>query len=357
MTKKKIIKLITVLGVLLCSSCLMDENDEIGIMGYLQDDSGNPLSDVSISYRNALISVQSDSSGVFSIAQPKTLYVTFKKPGYRTVITRINNFSEEASYDLKKITLNAISDISNSDKEVSVSTDPKFKNFKIVGTVSNSLKEPLKNVAVSLIDSTRESYARINDGQFNFRILENQISINKSGFKKLLIESPVYAKEAQKIVLMDSTDKTGIYILKSGKYIPLPRTKLKYKSQEKIGRVLWGGDFAYNITDFFFPKDIKEFKIADESTLRFMIFEPEFSSNLFEVQSEEGYICTANYKMSTSPFPSSKKEPLSIDEVYPPKYSTGVPQSPKIIEFKPSKRNVNYVFVNSKNKMGYYFTH
>jgi len=335
----------------------MDKNHETGIMGYLQDDLGNPLSDVSISYRNALISVQSDSIGGFSIAQPKTIYVTFKKPGYCTVTTRINNFSEEASYDLKKITLNAISDISNSDKEVSIDTDARFKNFEIVGTVSNSLKEPLKNVAVSLIDSTRNSYARTNNGQFNFRILENQISIHKNGFKKLLIASPSYNKESQKIVLMDSTEKTGIYILKSGKYIPLPRIKLRYRSQKKTGRILWGGNFSYNITDFFFNKDSKEFKIPDESTLRLLIFEPEFSSNLFEVQSEDGYICTANYKMSTSPFPSSKKEPLLVDEVYPPKYSTGVAQSPKIIEFKPTKRNVNYVFVNSQNKMGYYFTH
>ena len=144
-------------------------------------------------------------------------------------------------------------------------------------------------------------------------------------------------------------------MIKSGKYISLPQTKLSYESEEKIGSVLWGGNFAYNITDFFYPNKVKEFKIETDSILRFITYEPSFSSKLFKAENEDKYLCTVNYKLSSSPFPATNS--VAVNIIYPPKYSRHTVDEPKIIEFTPTSTNSNYAFVNSKNKKGYYFTY
>lgn len=357
MTKKKIITLFILLGCIIFSSCISDEVEERGIIGHLQDEQGHPLNDVSISYQNSLINVQTDATGNFEMNKPRTLIIDFKKEGYQTLSTKINNFSEEAFYDFKAITLKKTSSSAATYKDISLSTDSKFSNLKFYGTVLNSFGQPLKDVHITLIDSTVQTYSMKGEGNFELKIFDNPISIEKEGFRKLQINQNYYEKEKQNITLLETNNKSGIYVLKEGKYIALPKTKLIYKSEEKIGSVLWGGNFAYNITDFYYPKNAKEFKIDNDSVVRFLIFEPEFSSGLFEAQNEDGYLGTADYKLSQTPLPTSKTELLPITEMYPPKNSANSFDAPKIIDFKPSSRNKKYVFVNSKDKTGYYFSY
>ncbi|CAM4059347.1 carboxypeptidase-like regulatory domain-containing protein [Flavobacterium antarcticum] len=357
MTKKIIITIFILLSIISLSSCTSNDKEESGVTGSVVDESGIPLNDVSISYRNSLITVKTDAVGAFVINQPRTLFIKFEKEGYQTLSAKIDNFSEDAFYDFKRITLNKTSNSSANYNDVSLNTDPKFIDLKLYGTVLNSFGQPLKDVSVTLKDSTIESYSMNDEGNFNFKIFDNQISIEKEGFRKVAIQLPYYEKDKQNITLVKNSNKSGIYILKEDKYIPLPKTKLTYKSEEKIGSVLWGGNFAYNITDFYYPKNTKDFKIESDSIIRFIIFEPSFASGLFEAQNVEGYLCTANYKLTTTPFPSSKTESLPITEIYPPRFSPNSIDEPKIIEFKPSDRNKNYVFVNSTTKTGYYFTY
>ena len=357
MPTKKLTTLFLLLTFISFTSCISDEVKETGIIGHLQDEQGNPLNDVSIIYRNSLIKVQTNADGYFEMNQPRTLFIDFKKEGYLTLSTKINNFSEEAFYDFKTITLNKTSSSAPTYKDISLKTDAKFINLKFYGTVLNSFLQPLKDVNLTLIDSTVETYSMKGEGNFEFKIFDNAIAIEKQGFRKLQINQQYYEKEKQNITVLETSQKSGIYVLKEGKYIALPKAKLIYKSEEKIGSVLWGGNFAYNITDFYYSKNAKEFKIENDSVVRFLIFEPNFSSGLFEAQNEEGFLGTADYKLTQTPFPDSKTELLPITEIYPPKNSTNSFDAPKIIDFKPSGRNKKYVFVNSKSKTGYYFTY
>jgi hypothetical protein len=339
----------------------MHEKDIVGVNGYIKDDLGHPLTDVSISYRTSLISVKTNSKGEFNINKPRTLFIEFKKDGYHTLSTSITNFSEEASYNFKTITLKKSSNSEADYEDISLNTDSELKKLKLFGTVLNAFKEPLNNVIVTLTNSITESYSLSkygnSDGSFNFKKQTNQIIITKEGFEELGIDLPVYEKDSLKITLLEHLNKKGIYFISSGKYISLPQTKLSYKSEKKIGRVLWGGNFSYDETDFFYPENIKKFKIEKDSVLRFVIYEPAFSSHIFKSQNDDGYLCTANYKGSVSPVPSAAKKLISVNEIYPPKYSKSHFNSPKIIDFKPLHTNLNYVFVNSKNKKGFYFTY
>jgi hypothetical protein len=360
MLKKNIIKLIILLGFISFTGCSKNENSEIGITGNIVDELGKPLNDVSILYSKSLISTQTDFLGNFTINQPRTLFITFKKVGYRTLTTQINNFSENAPYNFNTITLKKTSKPSANYKDISLETNAKFKNLKVSGNISNVFREPLKDVNIEINDTSTESYNFDNtdyNGRFNFRLFYNQISIKKVGFRKILLNLPVYDKDNQKITLLQKTTKTGIYLIKFGKYIPLPKTKLTYKSQKKMGHILWGGNFGYDITDFYYPKKAKEFKIENDTLLRFIIYEASFSSNLFEARKNDGYLCTADYKYTTSPFPATKKELDYIKVAYPSKYCTSSSDEPKIIDFKPLNKNKNYVFVNTENKKGYYFTY
>ncbi|WP_026976303.1 carboxypeptidase-like regulatory domain-containing protein [Flavobacterium tegetincola] len=355
MSKQITITLLLLIGFLSLSSCISDQNKESCISGRIQDELGNPLEDVIITYRNSLITTQTDVAGNFEFNQPRTLFIDFKKEGYQTLSTKINNFSEDAFYNFNTITLNKITSSTTLYKDISLNTDSKFLNLKFYGTVLNSFGQPLKDVNLTLIDSTVETYSMKGEGHFEFKIFDNAIAIEKQGFRKFQINQQYYEKEKQSITLLETSQKSGIYVLKEGKYIALPKAKLIYKSEEKIGSVLWGGNFAYNITDFYYPKNAKEFKIENDSIVRFLIFEPNFSSGLFEAQNEDGFLGTADYKLSQTPFPDSKAELLPITKIYPPKNSTNSFDAPKIIDFKPSSRNKKYVFVNSKSRTGFYF--
>lgn len=358
MIKKKIIKLIIVLGVISFSACSIDEIDRIGIRGNITDELGNPLKDVSISYRASFISVQTNAIGGFNLNEPRTLFIEFKKEGYHSLSTKINNFSEDASYNFHTITLKKISNPDANYKDISLNTDPRLKKINLFGNVLNLFKEPLKNVNITLTDSIVKPYTTkygTNSGYFDFKKNINQIVIKKEGFKELVIDLPIYEKDSLKITLLEPSNKKGVYIIKSDKYISLPQTKLSYESEEKIGSVLWGGNFTYNITDFFYPNKVKEFKIETDSILRFITYEPSFSSKLFKAENEDKYLCTVNYKLSSSPFPATNS--VSVNIIYPPKYSRDTLDEPKIVEFTPMSENSNYAFVNSKNKKGYYFTY
>lgn len=72
------------------------EVEERGIVGDIQDELGNPVHDVSISYRNFLIKVQTNADGNFEMNQPTTMIIDFKKEGYQILSTKqvlkISNF-------------------------------------------------------------------------------------------------------------------------------------------------------------------------------------------------------------------------------------------------------------------------
>ena len=358
MIKNTFIKLIILLGVFSFSACSLDGKEKIGIMGTIKDNLGNPLTDVSISYRTSSTSVLTDAIGAYNVVEPRTLFIDFKKMGYHTLSTKITDFSEEASYDFSTIQLKKINNPNAKYNDISLSTTPNLKKLKLFGHVFNAFKEPLKNVKITLIDTITESYSLSKygnkNGSFHFKKQENLITIKKEGFKELLIGLPVSEKGSQNVTLLKNSNKKGIYIIKSGKYTALPQVRLSHKSEEKIGSVLWGGTFSYNITDFFYPDKVKAFKIEKDSIIRFVIYEPLYSSKLNKAQNEDGYLCTVNYKHSASPFPNTE---VSVNEIYPPKYSKRIVGQPKIVEFNPMDTNMNYVFVNSKNKKGYYFTH
>lgn len=353
---KKFIKLNIALLLISFSSCSKPENVEVGIKGHLQDEAGNPLTEVTVAYHQVTLSTQTDSTGNFIIDEPRTLVLEFKKAGYQTLTTKIDHFSQEASYDFKNITLRKVSHPPVNEQDLSLKTDSKFKNLRWSGQVSDVFQKPIQNVRISFADSITESNSTNETGDFYFKIFNNAIAIQKEGFKEIVIDLPYYETGIQKITLLDYPFKTGIYLIQSGKYIPLPQTKLTLKSEEKTGHVLWGGNFAYNVTDFYYPKNAKEFKVENDALLRFIIFDTLVSSKLFEAQNN-GYLCTANYKLSTSPSPDAEREVVSATEIYPLKYSTEAYDTPRIIEFKPASKNLNYAFVNSENKKGYYFSY
>lgn len=357
--KEIFIKLIIVFGFAVFSACSINEKDVIGIKGYVKDEQGNPLTDVAISYSTSLISAQTNAIGGFNINEPRTFYIEFKKNGYHPLSARIHNFSENASYNFNTITLKKISNPDVNYKDISLNTNPDLKKLNLFGNVLNSFKKPLKNVSIILTDSISKSYSLTkygnSNGYFNFRKYITQIAIKKDGFRELVIDLPIYEKDSLKITLLENTNKKGIAIIKSNEYLSLPQTKLSYKSEKKIGSVLWGGNFAYNITDFFYPNNLKEFKVQTDSIIRFIVYEPSFASKLYNAQNKDKYLCTVNYKSSDSPFPTTAS--VSLNTIYPPKYSRCSLDEPKILEFIPMRTNSNYVFVNSKNKKGYYFTY
>ena len=357
MLRKTIITTIISLGIISLTACADNHSAEIGIKGHLQDEAGNPLSDVAISYSKSLITSKTDAAGNFTIDQPRTLWIEFKKEGYQLLSTKITDFSDDGTYDFKKIILKKNNSKSSAQKDISFSKESNAKGFLLSGKVSNIFNEPLNDVTITLNDPLKDSYSQIHEGDFSFRVLDNQIFFTKDGFQKTVLQVPVFEKGARNITLLENDVRKGIFLLKSGKYIPLPQTKLLLKSEEKIGSILWGGNFSYKITDFFYPPNAKEFKIEDDPVLRFFIYEPDHYSVLFEAGTEDDYLCTANYKLSTSPSPDSKKERIAAAEIYPAKYSIQEFDSPRIIEFKPSKKNRNYVFVNTETKKGYYFTY
>lgn len=360
MIKKVFLKIIIVLGLISFSACSIGQKDEVGIMGYVKDELGNPLTNVSISYRTSLVSVQTDTIGGFNINAPRTLFIDFKKEGYHPLSTKINNFSEEASYNFNTIILKKTDTPNFNYKDISLNTNPNFKNLKIYGNVLNSFKEPLNKVNVTLIDSIKASHSLgkygNKNGFFHFKKQWNLITFKREGFKELLIGFSVYKKDSQNITLLENANKKGIYIIKGGKYKALPQMKLSHTSEKKNGRILWGGNFTYDVTDFFYPEKTTEFKIETDSIIRFVIYEPYFSSILYKAADKDGYLCTVSYKISTSPLPKTG-ETVPLNIIYPPKYSKGTLHEPRILEFKSATTNSNYVFVNAKNKKGYYFTY
>lgn len=359
MAKKAIIIFIILIGLSSLLNCSLNEKEKIGVMGYVKDELGNPLTEVSISYKTSLISVQTDSIGGFTIDDPRTLFIEFKNEGYHTFTTKIDDFSEMESYNFNTIHLKKINVSDTNYSDISINRKSNTKGSKLYGNVLDSFKKPLENVTVAIIDSVTMSgslskYGNKN-GFFHFRKHHNSITFKKEGFKDLLIELPIYEKDNQNITLLENLNKKGIYIIKSGNYIPLPLVKLSQKSEEKIGSTLWGGNFSYKITDFFYPDNIKEFKIKNDTLIRFVIFDPDFSKHIFKAETSNGYLCTVNYKSPITQYPVGNS--VNIKTIYPSKYCKSGSNEPVLIEFKPDTTGVNYAFLNSKNKKGYYFTY
>lgn len=357
MIKQKIIIILLAFIIVSLHSCSDNASAEIGISGHFQDEQGNSLDDVSIFYSKSSVSTQTDSVGNYSIDQARTLFIEFKKEGYQTITTKIENFSDNGSYDYGKIILKKGNSKPSLLNDVIKSDPAKNKNLKLFGKVTDVFQQPLKNVHININDEVQKSYDPIYEGDFSFRVLDNHIAMEKNGFQNITIDLPVFEKAAQNFTMVENTPKKGIFLLKAGKYISLPQTKLNLKSEEKTGSILWGGTFSYNITDFYYPENAKEFKIENDSILRFFIFELDSYSFLLKAQSDNGYLCTADYKLSGSPSPTNKIERLNIHEIYPAKYAVQKFDSPKIIEFKPKDTGRNYVFVNTETKKGYYFTY
>ena len=135
MIKIFFIKLIVALGIISFSACSIDVKDSIGIRGNITDALGNPLKGVSISYSASFISVQTNAKGGFNFNEPRTLFIEFKKEGYHPLSTKINNFSEDASYNFNTITLKSISNSDANYKDISLNTDPDFNKINLFGNV------------------------------------------------------------------------------------------------------------------------------------------------------------------------------------------------------------------------------
>lgn len=189
MKRKVFIKLIIAFGFISFTSCSIDQKNKIGVMGIVKDEQGNPLKEVSISYSTSLITVLTDSIGSFTIDKPRTLFITFKKVGYHDLSTKINNFSEDGTYNFNTIQLKKISNTPINYTDISINNKTDFKGFKLSGNVLNAFKEPIKEVHVTLTDTITESYSLSkygsNDGSFHFKKKHDLIRFKKDGFREV----------------------------------------------------------------------------------------------------------------------------------------------------------------------------
>ena len=364
MTKKAFILFIILVGISTLFKCVSNKKDKIGVMGFVEDNMGNPLGDVTISYKSDLISVQTDSLGNYTIDTPRTFFIQFKKEGYQTLATKIDDFSEEGSYNFKSVVLKKKNTKEVEYKDVYLNTKPKQHSLKLSGNVTTIFNTPIKNTKVTLIDSivtledsikhtvTSENH-KSNRGFFFFRKYENKFSFEKRGFRNLQIELDTYEKDNLKIRLLEESNRNGIYLIESGKYLPLPKTKLLYKTESKEGVYL--GVFAgrYEISALFYPNNTKQYKIKKDTLIRFAIFNPN-KNKLCKVKDTSRYLCTVNYKYAPS---FTKGNFVKEKTIYPSELCINCNDEPLIVELKPDTVGGNYVFVNATTKKGYYFTY
>ena len=165
---KQFTSFIVLLLMSLISSC-SDEYVDIGIMGKILDESGNALPDVSVSYIKSEISTQTNSAGKFSIDQPRTLFLEFKKDGYHTLSTKITNFSGEVTYDFDTITLIKSSKSAANYQDISKTTDYTPKTVILSGRILNIFSEPIENASVILKDSLK-SKVNNDENKTNFEL-------------------------------------------------------------------------------------------------------------------------------------------------------------------------------------------
>lgn len=356
---RKIVLIFILVGICTLLRCTLNENkeEEIGVFGHLKDDLGNPLDNVSISYKSNLTSVQTDSLGNYTINTPRTVFIEFKKEGYQTLFTKIDDFSEIGSYNLKTVILKKTNTTEVEYKDLYLTTKPKQHSLKLSGNVITIFNDPIKNTKVTLIDSIKHNVTskvhKSNRGFFSFRKYNYELSFEKKGFRTLKINLYTYKENNQKIRLLEKSNRKGVSFIKSGNYIPLPKINLLRKSQSKETTYLLVFAGRSTTTDFFYPNNDHQFKIEKDTLIRFAIFN-EGNTKLCKMKDSSSYLCTVKHKYGAS---FTKGNFVEEKVIYPSELCVNCNDEPSIIELKLDTIGGNYVFVNSKNKKGYYFTY
>ena len=357
MTRKPFTLFIILIVLITLCNCVSNKKDEIGVIGYVKDNQGNLLGNVSITYNSEIISVQTDSLGNYIINTPRAIFIEFKKEGYQTLTTKIDDFSEEGSYNLKTVVLKKTNTSKIESKDIYKNVKPQQHRLKFSGNVTTILNTPIKNVKITLIDneqhSTTSKNIESNKGYFSFRKYQNTISFEKEGFRNLQINQYTYKNNSPKIKLLEKSNRKEVYHIKSGEYIPLPKTKLLSKSKRKEDTYLLIFAGSYKITDFYYPNNAKEFEIKKDSIIRFAIYNTN-TNKLCKVKDTSNYLCTVKYKYYPS-FIKGNFEEQKI--IYPSELCINCKDEPLIVELKPDAVVSDYMFVNPSTKNGYYFTY
>ncbi|MCL5246696.1 hypothetical protein M4I21_12800 [Cellulophaga sp. 20_2_10] len=356
---RRIVFIFILVGICTLFQCTLNENkkDKIGVFGHLQDDLGNPLGNVSISYKSNLTSVQTDTLGNYTIDTPRTVFIEFKKEGYQTIATKIDNFSEVGSYNLKTVVLKKTNSTEVKEKDLYHTPKPKQKSLKLSGNVLTIFNEPIKNTKVTLMDSTQHSTTsetqEYNRGFFSFRKYNHELLFQKKGFRALKISLYTYKENNPKIKLLEKSNRKGVAVIKSGNYISLPKTNLLQKSESKETTYLLVFAGRSTTTDFFYPNNKHQFKIEKDTLIRFAIFN-EGNTKLCKVIDTSNYLCTVKHKYGSS---FTKGNFVEEKVIYPSELCIDCYDEPSIVELKLDTIGGNYVFANTKNKKGYYFTY
>lgn len=356
---RKILLIFILVGICTLFKCTLNENKEekIGVFGHIKDDSGNPLGNVSISYKSSLTSVQTDSLGNYTINTPRTVFIEFKKEGYQTLATKIDNFSEVGSYNLKTVVLKKTNTTEVEYKDLYLTTKHKQHSLKLSGNVKTIFNDPIKNTKVTLVDSIKHNITskshESNRGFFSFRKYNYELSFEKKGFKTLKINQYTYEENDPKIKLLEKVNRKGIFLIKSGKYIPLPKINLLQKSHSKETTYLLVFAGRSTTTDFFYPNTNHQFKIEKDTLIRFAIFN-EGNTKLCKMKGTSSYLCTVKHKYESN---FTKGNFVEEKVIYPSELCVNCNDEPSIIELKLDTIGGNYVFVNSISKKGYYFTY
>ncbi|SNR16299.1 carboxypeptidase-like regulatory domain-containing protein [Tenacibaculum jejuense] len=355
MKRNKSFFIVLSLSIFIFTRCISFNNDnQPRIEGDIIDEAGNPITHVELFYRDSLISTKTDANGHYQFNTSRTLFLKFKKEGYHTRSAKIENFSENEQYHFRDVVLKKKG--TNTIEYEKISLNKKHENVpaEFSGKVENLFSNPLQNVTVTLTDSLKKE--KIVSSHFRFKKYRTNFILEKEGYDTVDVSIPYYKSKDHNITLINKDQKKqGIYLVKSNELIPLPQAKLLYTTEKKIGRILWGGNFGYNIRKFFYPKKIKEFKIEKDSLIRFIVFDPVFASYLYKAKENDNYLGTADYKYSASPI---SKGYVDTEVVYPNKesfYYRGKNKA-RVIEFTPDSTG-NYVFINSQTKKGYYFSY
>ncbi|MBD0779942.1 hypothetical protein HPE56_19260 [Maribacter sp. ANRC-HE7] len=355
---RKIVLIFILVGI--CTTllkCTLNEKEKIGVFGHLQDDFGNPLGNVSIFYKSNLTSVQTDSLGNYTIDTPRIVFIEFKKEGYQTLATKIDNFSELGSYNLKTVILKKTNTTEVEYKDLYHTTKPKQQSLKLSGNVITIFNDPIKNTKVTLMDSTKHSTTsetqEYNRGFFSFRKYNHELSLEKKGFRALKISLYTYEENNPKIRLLEKSNRKGISLINSRNYISLPKTNLLQKSKSKETTYLLVFAGRSSTTDFFYPNNKHQFKIEKDTLIRFAIFN-EGNTKLCKIKDTSNYLCTVKHKYGSS---FTKGNFVEEKVIYPSELCIDCSDEPSIVELKLDTIGSNYVFVNSKNKKGYYFTY
>ncbi len=356
-----ILFIFTIISLYVLHSCENSSDTPIynyEISGIITDETHSPLDSATISFKDSCTSTTTDSLGQYTLYYPNSLWIEISKKDYQPKRIKLINFSEYANYEFDTIVLTK-SEIKTNDLLILQPkvSNPFPKQMSFSGKVCNEFGKPLQNAKVSLTDSI---FNCTSDKEGNFKFHKNKctISFNRLNYNHSLthIDIRPRTKQLQKnITLVQISNRKGIYLLASDKYIAIPKVKLHYDSEEKTGKILWGGNHHYNINKYYYSPNAPIFKIDKntETPLRFILFDTSYD-HLFKQKGDYGFICTVDYKYTSF---------LNPEEASHPTQSTFITQNDpsrihcQIIEFTPDSTNQNYVFFSPEHKNGFIFSY